>query len=205
MHRVVIFSPHYSVAHSKKGWTDGIIGRFWIEDFDKKTCDKANRRTCLLLIDGHNSHYTKEFLDYAQEHNIQVLCYPSHLTHVYQGLDIVVFSPLKRRWSEECQTFEVSKRQWVTKQNFITIFGRAHQHVLTPELVRTAFKKTGVWPFDASLVTKEMMALSLETSSWDHLPLPQPSPVHALTTFMHHIHSTSVRTGSSDELRHEQS
>lgn len=80
-----------SAAHSKKGWTDGVIGRLR-----------------LLLVDGHNSHYTMDFLDYAQEHNIQVLCYPSHSTHVYQGLDVVIFAPLKHRWSEERRTFEES-------------------------------------------------------------------------------------------------
>ncbi|KIK26418.1 hypothetical protein PISMIDRAFT_38990, partial [Pisolithus microcarpus 441] len=75
-------SPCHSIAHSKKGWTDGVIGWLWIEDFDKQTCIKANGRTHLLLVDGHNSHYTLEFLNYAQEHNIQILCYPSHLTLV---------------------------------------------------------------------------------------------------------------------------
>lgn len=95
---------------------------------------------------------------------------------MYQGLDVVIFSPLKRRWSEERQAFEGSKRQRVSKRNFVTIYGRAHRHVLTQDLVRTAFKKTGVWPFNANLVTKQMMAPSLETSSQGHLPLPQPSP-----------------------------
>ena len=138
-----------------------------------------------------------DFLDYAQEHNIQVLCYPSHSTHVYQGLDVVVFGPLKRRWSEERRTFEESKRQRVTKQNFVTVYGRAHQHVLTPELVKTAFQKTGVWPFNANLVTKGMMAPSLKTSLQGHLPLPQPSPVRALTSFMRHYHSSASTENSN--------
>lgn len=127
-----------------------------------------------------------DFLNYAREHNIQILCYPSHATHVYQGLDVVIFSPLKRRWSEERQAFEGSKRQRVSKRNFVTIYGRAHRHVLTQDLVRTAFKKTGVWPFNANLVTKQMMAPSLETSSQGHLPLPQPSPVRAIASWDTH-------------------
>ena len=188
---LLLLTLYRSAAHSKKGWTDGVIGRLWIEDFDKKTCDKANGRTWLLLVDGHNSHYMMDFLDYAREHNIQVLCYPSHSTHVYQGLDVVIFAPLKRRWSEERRTFEESKRQRVTKQNFVTIYGRAHQHVLTPELVKTAFRKTGVWPFSTDVVTKGMMAPSLETSSHGHLPLPQPSPVLALTSFMRKYRSNA--------------
>jgi len=62
------------LGYSKKGWTDGEIG---------------------VLVDGHNSHYTQAFLEYATAHRIHVLCYPAHGTHVYQGLDVVVFGILK--------------------------------------------------------------------------------------------------------------
>ena len=106
---VLILSCHQShillinnrLGHSKKGWTDGEIGREWIEDFERKTREKANGRKRYLLVDGHNSHYTIQFLTYAIEHEIAVLCYPSHCTHIYQGLDVVIFSPLKKYWQEE--------------------------------------------------------------------------------------------------------
>lgn len=173
-----------SVAHSDKGWTDGIIGALWIADFDQKTNEKANGRSRLLLVDGHNSHYTKDFLDYAHEHDIHVLCYPAHTTHIYQGLDVVVFGPLKQQWSEEQDWFKSLTGQRITKQSFVSIYEKAHLKVLTPELIRTAFKKTGVWPFNPNLVTKEMMAPSLATSSRGCLPLPQSSPVRAVTSLL---------------------
>lgn len=59
--------PH-SISYLKKGWTDGEIGALWIKQFDEQTCNKANGHTRLLLVDGHNSHYTHAFLEYAQEH-----------------------------------------------------------------------------------------------------------------------------------------
>ncbi|KIK20325.1 hypothetical protein PISMIDRAFT_106027 [Pisolithus microcarpus 441] len=173
-----------SVAYSNKGWTDGTIGWLWIKDFDQKTHNKANGHACLLLVDGHNSHYTKEFLDYAKEHNIHVLCYPAHTTHIYQGLDVVIFSPLKKCWSEEQDQFKSSTGQRITKQTFISIYGKAHQKVLTPDLVHTAFTKTGVWPFNPNIMTKEMMAPSLATLSQGCLPLQQPSPVHAISSLL---------------------
>jgi len=58
-------SPNFRIAHSPKGWTEGTISSEWIKDFDEKTRTKADGRARLLLIDGHNSHYTLEFLDYA--------------------------------------------------------------------------------------------------------------------------------------------
>ena len=71
----------------------------WIKDFDVQTREKAAGRDRLLLVDGHNSHYTLGFLEYARANKIHVLCYPSHATHVDQGLDVVIFGPLKTYWT----------------------------------------------------------------------------------------------------------
>ncbi len=84
----------YRIGHSQKGWTDGETGVEWIKHFDLYTKAKAHGRPRLLLVDGHNSHYTLAFLLYAIAAHIIVLCYSSHTTHVYQGLDVVVFGIL---------------------------------------------------------------------------------------------------------------
>ncbi|KAJ3924805.1 MAG: hypothetical protein NXY57DRAFT_907756, partial [Lentinula lateritia] len=51
---------------------------------------------------------------------IHVLCYPSHLTHIYQGLDVVIFSSLKCAWSDEYDQFEWNHGK-VTKTNFMVM------------------------------------------------------------------------------------
>ena len=76
----------------KKGWTTGEIGIEWIKIFDMQTRAKANGKWRLLLVDGHNSHYTRALLQYAHKNKIAILCYPAHTTHIYQGLDIVIFT-----------------------------------------------------------------------------------------------------------------
>src|SRR5580704_13506659 len=151
------------MGYQKKGYTDGEIGRAWIEDFDKQTKAKANGRHRLLIVDGHNSHYTLGFLEYARDHKIVVLCYPSHSTHVYQGLDVVIFSTLKRAWSDEQDRFERNGSQ-VNKSNFIGVFAKAHAHAFTPKNIKSAFAKTGIIPYNPNVITAEMMAPSLETS-----------------------------------------
>jgi len=80
---------HYfkSLGYSKKGWTDGEIGVEWIKHFDKHTAAKAiGGKYRLLLVDGHNSHYTQGFPEYAHTHQILMVCYPAHTTHVLQVL-----------------------------------------------------------------------------------------------------------------------
>jgi hypothetical protein len=129
----------YRLGYSEKGWTDGEIGCSWIEDFDKKTQDKANGHRRVLIVDGHNSHYTTEFLLYARANNIAVLCYPSHCTHVYQGLDVVIFSPLKKAWQKARDSAEQDQGIKVTKSNFLRVYAQAHIATLTPANVKAAF------------------------------------------------------------------
>ncbi|KAF8124242.1 hypothetical protein EV363DRAFT_1299941 [Boletus edulis] len=51
-------------------------------------------------------------------------------------------------------------------------------------MIKAAFKKTVVWPWNPNVVTEQMMAPSFETSLEGKLPLPQPSPVHAISLAM---------------------
>src|ERR1700729_4328340 len=64
VHNSLCMSTHCaftSLGYSKKGWTDGEIGVEWIKIFEQQTRQKANGRDRLLLVDGHNSHYTRGF------------------------------------------------------------------------------------------------------------------------------------------------
>jgi len=64
----------------------GEIGREWIEhDFDPPTREVAQGHPWLLIVDGHSSHFTQEFLEYAKDHDIHVLCLPPHTTHALQS------------------------------------------------------------------------------------------------------------------------
>ena len=64
----------------------GEIGREWIEhDFDPPTREVAQGCPRLLIVDGHSSHFTQEFLEYAKDHDIHVLCLPPHTTHALQS------------------------------------------------------------------------------------------------------------------------
>ena len=53
----------------------------------------------LLILDGHESHLNQGFKDYCLEHKILTLCMPPHSSHILQPLDVVCFSPLKRKYS----------------------------------------------------------------------------------------------------------
>ena len=164
----------------------GKIGAEWIKNFNKYTKDKVEEgKYWLLLVDKHNSHCTVAFLLYAHEHLIIVFCYIPHSTYIFQGLNIIIFSPLKKLIGEECDTWLHEHGGTMDKNNFLAIYGRAHVHALTSNNIKATFKKTGVWPFNPDVVTGEMLAPSRETSCEAHLPLPLDDPaVNVLATML---------------------
>ena len=133
----------YRLGYFKKRWIDGELGVEWIKHFDLYT--KARANGCLyLLLDGHNSHYTLDFLQYACKENIIILCYPSYSTHVYQGLNVVVFAILKHLFIKECNKYKVVTQLAITKNTFLGVLDRAYVKAITPPTVKSTFHKTSV-------------------------------------------------------------
>lgn len=120
-----------------------------------------------------------------------MLCYAAHTTHVNQGLDVVVFAVLKVCWREERDTWAREKHQKVSKENFLEIYARTWIRVVTPEVIKAAFAKTGVWPVNHAAIAPEDMALSRETAHWGALPFIPPTPAHIIANAM----ATSRSTG----------
>jgi hypothetical protein len=178
-------SLYVRLGYSMKGYTDGEIGVKWIKQFDKQTCAKAAGRQRLLVVDGHNSHYTHAFLEYACKNRIVVLCYPSHSTHIYQGLDVVIFNILKRWWTEARDKYEQQCGHKVDKTNFLSIYAEAHLQALSKENIIVAFQKTGIVPLNCDVITDEMLAPSTTSSCQGFLPIPQASPVRIMEDMIH--------------------
>lgn len=73
---------HFAV--SKNGWTDRHIGLKWLQGcFEPYTGPQDANQKRLLLLDGHNSHLSIEFAEFAEQNNIihdSVLLSPAHHT-----------------------------------------------------------------------------------------------------------------------------
>ena len=188
----------HSIATSDKGWTDGNVGRNWLEQiFDRETKEKAGGRTRVLLLDGHSSHYTLEFIDYARANNIILLGYPAHCTHALQGLDVVCFAKMKEAWKREIVTFEEEKMRKVSKSEFTFLWSRAYQSAFTADTILAAFRATGVHPFSRETITEAQMKPSVTTSIKGSFLLPQPSPVRAVMASFNANPPTAFATSRS--------
>jgi hypothetical protein len=144
---------------SASGWTSDEIGFKWLERFfDKKTQEKARRQWRLLFVDGHGSHVTLKFLQWAQTHKILVAVYPPHSTHRLQPLDVGCFAPLATYYSQllEQQTRLSEGQTKMTKRDFFKCFYPAWHKAFTDENVASSWRKAGLFPFNPASVLEKL-------------------------------------------------
>lgn len=52
----------------------------------------------VLFVDGHHSHLSMALIQYAKQEGVHIFCFPPHLTHILQPLDVGVYGPVKTTW-----------------------------------------------------------------------------------------------------------
>ena len=83
------------VANEESYCTNDFISQQWLEHFETLSRLKQVGEYRLLLLDGHESHGTFEFIQYCWDHKIVPFRLPPHSTHLTQPLDLTVFGPMK--------------------------------------------------------------------------------------------------------------
>ena len=150
----------------------------WFNEKTRSKLEAGKRR--LLLLDGHVSHFSKAFIERAIELDIVILCYPPHSTHLLQGLNVVLFACAKAEWTKSQDQWERETGEVVTKETFLRVFGESYLAAFTPENNKKAFAKTGVHPFDRSVIKPTDLAPSIKHSKHATLPLEVPQDIEDL-------------------------
>lgn len=77
------------LAMSESGYTNDILSFEWLKHFDAQT-RPPNGEWRMLVIDGHGSHLTIEFIVYCYRPDVKISVFllPAHSTHLLQPLDI---------------------------------------------------------------------------------------------------------------------
>lgn len=144
-------------SNSESGWSNNDIGLAWLEQvFERYTKQKARRDYRLLILDGHGSHVTSDFIDFCDSNKILLAIFPPHSTHSLQPLDVVLFGPLAKYYSQQLdrQLYQSQGLTRITKRDFFENFWPAWASTMRPDLIKKSFEATGVWPKDAEAVLK---------------------------------------------------
>ena len=142
-------------AASATGWSSDEIGLRWLQRvFEPRTKHKVGNRRRLLLVDGHSSHVNMKFSEYADSHRILILVLPPHSTHRLQPLDIGLFAPLAKAYTNELNTLMHRSLGMVSmsKRMFWPMFRTAWFASFTEENIASAFAAPGIFPYDPAAV-----------------------------------------------------
>jgi hypothetical protein len=142
--------PHdWRFEISKNGWTNDEIGLRWLQKlFIPATASRTVGKYRLLILDGHGSHFTPEFDKIYSENNIIPICMLPHSSNNLQPLDVVIFSPLKKAYGSLVQNKMRGGINHIDKLDFIKIYPEARNIAFTTDNVLSAFRATGLIPFN---------------------------------------------------------
>lgn len=148
----------------------------------------------LLILDGHESHLNQHFKDYCLENKILTICMPPHSSHILQPLDVVCFSPLKRKYSQRVRDLARRRVFHINKESFLPAFRDAFFNVFTEENCRKAFEASGLVPTNAQVVLDR---LDVRIRTPPGPPLPQAPWISKTPSNSHEFSSQSKLVRSS--------
>lgn len=102
------------------------------------------------------THESLEVLTFCHENNIILCRLPSHTSHKLQPCDVGIFGPLKTAYREQVEQLFRGGANTVGKQHFTLLYDRARNAAFTPENIKSAWRKAGLFPFDPDRVLRGM-------------------------------------------------
>ena len=128
----------YKFTYSPKGWSNRFISLDWLKHFAEYTKKKTKGAWRLVILDGHDSHVTIEFIEYAIQARIKVYCLLPHTTHRPQPLDVGLFSPLQKYYSKQVNKLTRFGQITVNKGNFLPMLISARNSTYTTRNIQSA-------------------------------------------------------------------
>jgi len=144
------------LAMSESGYTNDMLSYEWIKHFNRETKEGAQNRQRLLVMDGHGSHLTREFVTYCYENRITPFLLPPHSTHLLQPLDIGVFQSFKHYHQEVLEESIRFGGIDYNKTDFLASFRKMRDLTFKQRVIRSAFKKAGLVPYNPQIVLDQL-------------------------------------------------
>ena len=118
----------------------------FIQFLKEKKLDKNGKY--LLLLDSHSSHsFNLRFMQYMKAHDVEVLCFPPHCTHLMQPLDDVPFGGLKKAYQREILDYNFCfSAKKLSKLEFFRVLVPAYTKSMSEKAIKAGFENCGIYP-----------------------------------------------------------
>ena len=145
--------------------------------FNAATADKANGKKRLLICDGHDSHISAELVRFSIDHNILILIFIPHSSHLMQPLDVGVFGPLKRAMSAQLDPIFRTGVRTVPKIEWMECYIEARKAAITTSNVLGGWRGAGLFPMNKYRILHQLSVPSTNRPS-----TPSTTPLQLLNT-----------------------
>jgi hypothetical protein len=153
-------SPGTSGTVSDSGWSNSaIFEKYMKEHLVKYLPARDSSSYVLVLYDGHKSHVTIPLIEWAVEQHIILFVLPPHCSHILQPLDVSCYGPLELAWNSACHKYlRESGGSVITRYDVCSIACRVYTSTLSASNIQAAFKKSGIFPFDPTVISPSAVA-----------------------------------------------
>lgn len=140
------FLSEWNFTSSEEGWTNDQIALKWLKSvFIPQTKPSKKEEPRLLVVDGHSSHMTEDFLFECYDDNIFVLFLVPHSSHVLHPLDLAVFGPLKNAYRRVIADLaSLADTSHLGKITFLINYHKARLEAITKKNACAGFKAAGL-------------------------------------------------------------
>lgn len=154
------------------GWTTDATALEWLLTvFIPQSAPRDRNDHRLLILDGHGSHETTEFMWECYKHNIHLLFLPPHTSHVLQPLDLSIFSPLKRAYRHHLGLLALMNDSTpIGKRNFLECYKKARMEAITSSNIKAGWSASGLWPVRMSKPLMNRLLLENSNKTNDQTP-----------------------------------
>lgn len=137
---------------------------WWLKNiYDPYSKERCPGETRLLILDGHRSQITVDFVDYCEQNNIIVYCLPANSAHLLQPLDVCLFSPLQHHYSKAVEDYFLTTSISISRDTFYPLFKKARSQAYSLDSIRNVFCTCGIVPLQARSVLEKLQAPSPPT------------------------------------------
>jgi DDE superfamily endonuclease/Tc5 transposase DNA-binding domain len=146
--------PDWLYTTSENGWTSNDTGLRWLHDIFLPETERDGKPR-ILLLDGHGSHATTQFMWDCRQNNVHLVYLIAHSSHVLQPLDLSCFSVIKSRYRAQIADlarFEDSAP--VKKIRFVEYYNKARNEGLTRQNILAGWAAAGISPWNPRKVIK---------------------------------------------------
>jgi hypothetical protein len=144
------------VRTTVNSWTNNITGLEWLKYFNEYTKVRTIGAYRILILDGHESHYSFEFRKYCHIYNIIYLELPPYSSYLTQLFDVSCFGLLKKVYGTQIEEYIRANIIYISKPAFLSTFKITYSKVITSKNIQAGFHGAGIIPLNPEEVLSKM-------------------------------------------------